>query len=173
MGDTDQENDYVLAFDHFYTNNHIQILKALLPFIGADNMPLLPVMIKYMELRYTLSLVQSGHRPLSQIFSASTQEHGQGFPYAAKESLDPERIYHSIKKYLAPNEEKSFKQVINLMHTMSNVKEMQQMMEMFQNMSSETDSAQNVPPNLSALEGMLGDNVNLAEMMQLFQSMQN
>ena len=46
-----EDNDYVLAFDHFYTTNHIQILKSLLPFMDTDNFRMLPALIKYMELK--------------------------------------------------------------------------------------------------------------------------
>ena len=37
-----EDNDYVLAFDHFYTNNHIQILKSLLPFMESGSSQMLP-----------------------------------------------------------------------------------------------------------------------------------
>ena len=48
-----EDNDYVLAFDHFYTTNHIQILKSLLPFMENGNFRMLPALIKYMEFQYT------------------------------------------------------------------------------------------------------------------------
>ena len=57
------DNDYVLAFDHFYTTNHIQILKSLLPFIDNNSANMLPAVIKYMELKHTLSVINSGGRP--------------------------------------------------------------------------------------------------------------
>ena len=44
MEEQDNDNDYVLVFDHFYTNNHIQIMKTLLPYIDSAAMPMLPVM---------------------------------------------------------------------------------------------------------------------------------
>ena len=53
MEEQDNDNDYVLVFDHFYTNNHIQIMKTLLPYIDSAAMSMLPVMIKYMELKCT------------------------------------------------------------------------------------------------------------------------
>ena len=58
MEEQDNDNDYVLVFDHFYTNNHIQIMKTLLPYIDSAAMPMLPVMIKYMELQYTMKLIR-------------------------------------------------------------------------------------------------------------------
>lgn len=56
-----EDNDYVLAFDHFYTTNHIQILKSLLPFMDNKNSSMMPALIKYMELQYTLSLIHKGN----------------------------------------------------------------------------------------------------------------
>ena len=49
MEEQDNDNDYVLVFDHFYTNNHIQIMKTLLPYIDSAAMSMLPVMIKYIS----------------------------------------------------------------------------------------------------------------------------
>lgn len=173
MSDTEQENDYVLAFDHFYTNNHIQILKALLPYINTQNMPMLPVMIKYMELKYTLSLVQSGKNPLNQFNSASSSEHGQDIFMSSATNNTPEleQVYQSVKKYLAPDEEKMFSQLLKMIRTVNQAKEMQQMMEMFQSMNGDGDSAINGFPDMSILEGMMGDNANLSEIMQLFKNM--
>ena len=51
MSELDDENDYTLVFDHFYTNNHIQILKSLLPFFGTGASSYLPILIKYLEER--------------------------------------------------------------------------------------------------------------------------
>lgn len=173
MGDTEQENDYVLAFDHFYTNNHIQILKALLPYMDIKNMPMLPVMIKYLELKYTLSLVQNGKSPLNQFYSASNSEHGQDIFMSASVNAPPEleQIYQSIKKYLTPNEEKVFSQLMQMKRTMNQAKEMQQMMEMFQNMNIDSDSMANGFPDMSMFENMLGNNKDFSDIMQLFKSM--
>jgi hypothetical protein len=128
-----EDNDYVLAFDHFYTNNHIQILKSVMPFINAESAAMLPVLIKYLELKYTLSLV--GSKP-----------HGENIPHGGNihaSSLNPdnepkmdapfgniENIYNAVRRYLAPNEDKSFSQLVNAMKTMKSVREMQAMMEL-------------------------------------------
>ena len=64
----DNDNDYVLAFDHFYTTNHIQILKSLLPFMASESFPMLPVLIKYMELQYTISLISKELQILQAVF---------------------------------------------------------------------------------------------------------
>ena len=155
MEGTEQENDndYVLIFDHFYTNNHIQILKSLLPFMDSDELPMLPVIIKYMELQYTIRLMQQHEHPTDPALSA-----------CSKEPPDIEKIYHAVHKYLAPSEEKSFQQIINLLHTMDNVREMQQVMEMMQSMSGDGDSS-GAFPDLSSLENMMHSGINISDMM--------
>ena len=58
-----KQTDKIAAFDTLYTNNHIQMLKILLPVIGRKQRHKLAVYIKYMELQYTMSLANSS--PLS------------------------------------------------------------------------------------------------------------
>lgn len=159
MEEQEHDNDYVLAFDHFYTNNHIQILKSLLPYMVSDKQSMLPVLIKYLELRHTIILTKHGKQPLMQNLSA-----------CSKETPDIEAVYKVIRKYLAPNEEKSFQQVVHMMHTMSNMRQMQQVMEFMQNMPGDgTDSGTgNGFPDFSMLENMMNSDMNLNDMMQLF-----
>ena len=160
MSELDDENDYTLVFDHFYTNNHIQILKSLLPFFGTGASSYLPILIKYLELQHTLELVKKGIHPIEPGIKASRNQ-----------APGLEDIYQAIKKYLAPNEEKSIQQIINMMHTMENVKEMQKMMEMFQSMNEENGDSSSPFPDLSGLEGMMGGNFNMEDLMQIFSAM--
>lgn len=155
MEEQENDNDYVLIFDHFYTNNHIQIMKSLLPYMDVDQLPMLPIMIKYMELQYTINLMRQNIRPSSTVLSA-----------CSKEPPDLETIYHAIHKYLAPGEEQGFQQIINFMHTMGNVREMQQVMEMMQNMSNDSD-ASGPFPDLSGLESLMNSGINFSDMVNL------
>lgn len=162
--DNDRDNDYVCAFDHFYTTNHIQILKSILPFLDNERLSMLPVMIKYMELQYTISLMKEGRRPCTQTISA-----------CSKENVDLEQIYNLIKKYLNESECKRIQQIINMSNTISNFKEMQQMMEFFQSMNTDSDSSDSGSsfsmPNPAMLEDIMKDNPNFEEMAQLFKTM--
>ena len=162
--DNDKDNDYVCAFDHFYTTNHIQILKSMLPFIDNDRLSMLPVMIKYMELQYTISLMKEGRRPCVQTINA-----------CSKENPDLEQIYHIIKKYLNASEKQRMQQIINMSNTISNFKEMQQMMELFQSMNTDSASSDSdngfSMPNPAMLEDIMKSNPNFEEMAQLFKTM--
>ena len=115
------DNDYVMAFDHFYTTNHIQILKSLLPFMDNDNFRMLPVLIKYMELKYTLSMIGKEPAGLSGSIHASSID--TDLKTAADPADNLEKIYKAVHRYLAPSEEKSFNQILSAMKTMKNMRE--------------------------------------------------
>ena len=137
-----QDNDYVLAFDHFYTTNHIQILKSLIPFIEGEHTGMLPALIKYMELQYTLTLIKKGSKPMedADIHACSKGKSEKD----GKEMEDNiEQIYNAVHRYLAPSEEKEFSQLLSAMRTMKNMREMQQMLEMLQSLNPDADTGGN------------------------------
>lgn len=166
------DNDYVLAFDHFYTTNHIQILKSLLPFIGGKNASMLPVLIKYMELKYTLALTNKNIYSINSngIFASSSKEQSEKKEDGISENM--EQIYHAVRRYLAPDEENQFSQVISAMQTMKSMREMQQMMEMLQSLNpdSDKDGETGNLGNLGNLAGLgnLGNmDIDINELMQM------
>lgn len=166
-----EDNDYVLAFDHFYTTNHIQILKSLLPFMDNDSFRMLPALIKYMELQYTLSQIGRGTPSFTSGIHASSLDTDAKVKTDMTENL--ENIYKAIHKYLAPGEEKSFNQILSAIRTMKNVREMQQMMELFQTLNPDLNSNMDlgsVMENLSSGgDSANGFNINeIMEMMKLF-----
>lgn len=58
-----QEQDSIQAFDTLYTTNQIQILKILLPYCAPDIQRNLAVMIRFLELQYTIFFVRSHPKP--------------------------------------------------------------------------------------------------------------
>ncbi len=160
MNEWNDENDYTLVFDHFYTNNHIQILKSLLPFFDTDVPSYLPVMIKYLELQHTIELTKKGLQPAEPCIQA-----------ASKQAPNLEEVYKAIRKYLAPNEDKNIQQLMEMLHTMENIKEMQKMMEFFQSMNGDDNTSSNPFPDLSNLENMMGNGFNMGDFMQLMNTM--
>ena len=165
------DNDYVMAFDHFYTTNHIQILKSLLPFMDNDNFRMLPVLIKYMELKYTLSMIGKEPAGLSGSIHASSID--TDLKTAADPADNLEKIYKAVHRYLAPSEEKSFNQILSAMKTMKNMREMQQMMELFQSLNPDLGCGMDISSMMDAMnpgsENAGGININeIMEMMKLF-----
>ena len=152
------DNDYVLAFDHFYTTNHIQILKSLIPFMEGEQAGMLPAIVKYMELQYTLSLIEKGSKPTGNVGIHACSK-GQDDKDTKGIEDNIEQIYNAVHRYLAPNEEKLFSQLMSAMRTMKNMREMQQMLEMLQSLNPETDGTANTG-------GFGGIDIN--EIMQMF-----
>lgn len=132
------DNDYVLAFDHFYTTNHIQILKSLLPFIEHEGAAMLPAIVKYMELKYTLSLIQKGKKGMTDTGIYACSEDKKEKENAGMEN-NIEQIYNAVHRYLTPDEEKGFSQIMSAIQTMKNMREMQQMVEMLQSLNPDID----------------------------------
>ena len=160
------DNDYVLAFDHFYTTNHIQILKSLLPFIEGKHAKMLPVLIKYMELKYTLTLMEKNDSFANDnnVFASNRKEQHQKSTDGIGENI--EQIYNAVHRYLAPDEDKQLSQMISAVRTMKNMREMQQMLELLQSLNPDADKDSGLG-NLAGL-GNLGDmDLNINELMQM------
>ena len=169
------DNDYVLAFDHFYTTNHIQILKSLLPFIEGKNARLLPALIKYMELQYTLTLIEKNNFSMNDggIFASSHKE--QQGKNEEGSGAHIEQIYGAVRRYLAPDEDKQFSQMISAIRTMKNMREMQQMLEMLQSLNPDADKDGGFGNlgdlgNLAGLGGLGGMDIDINELMQMLNS---
>lgn len=160
-----EDNDYVLAFDHFYTTNHIQILKSILPFMDNGNLGMMPALIKYMEFKYTLSLINKGTSAFAGGIKACSAPSDPGM--GTVENI--ENIYKAIHKYLAPGEEKNFQQIISAINTMKNMREMQQMMELFQNMNPDMDAGSMMENLSSGGTNINGMEINdIMEIMKMF-----
>ena len=118
---------------------------------------MLPALIKYMELQYTLSLIEKGTKPMGDGgIQACSKTENKKEPKGMEENI--EQIYNAVHRYLAPNEEKEFSQLLSAMRTMKNMREMQQMLEMLQSLNPDTDPTGN--------SGFGGIDIN--EIMQMF-----
>ncbi|MDE7205816.1 MAG: hypothetical protein K2N90_01395, partial [Lachnospiraceae bacterium] len=100
---------------------------------------MLPALIKYMELQYTLDLIQKGSKPMEQNkIHASSQNQNEKNAKGIEDNI--EQIYNAVHRYLAPNEEKEFSQLLSAMRTMKNMREMQQTLEMIQSLNPDADT---------------------------------
>jgi len=83
-------------FDKYISNQSLQILKLMIPFLPPQNQRMFAVYIKFLELRYTLS-----------------------FFYAMRQQSNaPEDILDTIKPYMSPSDVESFDQMMNMMSMM-------------------------------------------------------
>lgn len=142
----DIRQDSILAFDTCFTNNHICMLKILLPHCDTALQKHLAAYIHLLELQYTMS-----HFPkLSKSFGE-------------EKATEPLLILDKLLPYCTPQEKKSFMQIRNLIGTMENLKQMMDMMELMKDMFPEGMGGQDgeagfSPDMLTALQGMLGGN---------------
>jgi len=80
-----KEHDRVSAFDTLFTNNHIRMLKIVMPLFEPSMQRHIAVYIKYLELQYTLSYFNKYNLPP---FSGSVDTHtllGDIIPYCSPE----------------------------------------------------------------------------------------
>ena len=92
-------------FDEYISNQPLQMMKLLIPFLPPQNQRMFAVYVKFLELRHTLSF----------------------FRGMRQKAHSPEDIFDSIKPYMSPSDAESFDQMMNMMSMMSMVQEMQNM----------------------------------------------
>lgn len=116
------ENEAIAAFDTLYTQNHIQILKVLLPYFDPASQKSIAVWIKYMELQYTMSCASL--TPAMICCEAS-------------EKPDIADIFEKIKNFCTPQERAVFGQICSMKKSLEMYEEMKGMMELFEQLSPE------------------------------------
>ena len=92
-------------FDEYISNQPLQMMKLLIPFLPPQNQRMFAVYVKFLELRHTLSFFHGMRQ----------KEHSS------------EDIFNTIKPYMSPSDAESFDQMMNMMSMMSMVQEMQNM----------------------------------------------
>lgn len=140
-----EESSNVMAFDALYTNNQIQKLKVLLPYIEPTMQKNMAIYIKYMELKYTMNLCRK--HPF-HICSAPSEE----------QMPDIKKLCQELKPYCTEAEVRQLDQMESILQTMEMYQEMSHtmsaMQEMFPNMGSE-DSDQTSSSMENILMSML------------------
>ncbi len=92
-------------FDVYISNQSLQMLKLMVPFLPSQNQRMFAVMIKFFELRHTLS-----H------FRGMRQKDGTA-----------EDILGAMKPFMSPSDADSFDQMMSMMDMMNMMQEMQNM----------------------------------------------
>lgn len=147
-----KEHDRVLAFDTLYTNNHIRMLKIVMPFFDTSIQRHLAVYIKFLEFQYTLSYTGKYNVP----------------PFSG--SFDAHNLFNDIIPYCSPEEKSKLKQMENLFSTLENYQNMMEMMSMMKEMFPEGEGG----PNADMLSGLFGgDSSGMLDLFQMFQSQVN
>ncbi len=132
----------VMAFDALYTNNQIQKLKVLLPYIDPSMQKNMAVYIKYMELKYTMELFKK--HPF-HICAASGET----------EKPDLKKLCRELKPYSTEAEVKQLEQMESMFQTMEMYQEMNQTMSAMKEMFPDMSGADTDNPSHSSMEDML------------------
>lgn len=116
------ENEAIAAFDTLYTQNHIQILKVLLPYFDPASQKSIAVWIKYMELQYTM---------------VCAKRHPAMVCCETLEKPDIADIFEKIKNFCTPQERAVFGHICSMKKSLEMYEEMKGMMELFEQLSPE------------------------------------
>lgn len=112
-----KEHDKIIAFDTLYTNNHIQMLKIVMPYFDGPMQKMLAVYIKYLEFRHTLDRYRL---PSYELNGCSSE----------KKEFDIGKICSELLPFCTPEEKKRLGQIAEFFRSMEMYKEMSRTMEM-------------------------------------------
>ena len=120
------ESSNVMAFDALYTNNRIQKLKVLLPYIEPSMQKNMAIYIKYMELKYTMELFKK------HPFHICSYKEDTNRP-------DFKKLFRELRPYCSESESRQLEQLESLFQTMEMYQEMSQTMSAMQEMFPDMD----------------------------------
>ncbi|MCM1087769.1 MAG: hypothetical protein NC419_06405 [Muribaculaceae bacterium] len=139
-----EDSSNVMAFDALYTNNQIQKLKVILPYIDPSMQKNMAVYIKYMELKYTMELCK--RHPFHICSAPDTKQHP-----------DFKKLCRELKVYCTENEVKQLEQMESMLQTMEMYQEMSQTMNAMQELFPDMGSGDtNGTPGMGMEELLMG-----------------
>lgn len=121
-----QEPDSIQAFDALYTTNQIQILKLLLPFCSPQTQRSLAVLIRLLELNYTIGFVRS---------------HPEAF-HAPPDSLSLPDLCAKIRGFCPPQLQAMLDQLMSFQNAMQMYEQIKPLLELFAEQSADSGSSQ-------------------------------
>lgn len=148
-----KEQEKILAFDTIFSNNHIQMLKIMLPFMDRQMQKFMAVYIKFLELRYTIDFCKR------TAFSLQEGIKQEG-PFS------PLLIFDELLPLCNMQEKKQLEQMRSVFQNMEMYQEMSKTMEMmkdfmpdmgdfFRTMQNTGDSSANTPNSGFSMSDML------------------
>lgn len=122
-----KDNSQITAFDTLFSNNHIQMLKILLPYMDNQFQKYLAIYIKFQELQVALSFFHSRPFPLCGCMPKQQEN-------------DPAQIVKRLLPLCNKEEKEHLTQILNTLQSMSQYQEMMKTMEMMKAMMPPPDS---------------------------------
>lgn len=118
---SDKEHDKVMAFDTLFTNNHIRMMKIIMPYFDYELQKKLAVYIKFLELQYTMQYFKNR-------------------PYRIKncipepEKFDMQKMCRDILPFCSPEEKKKMEQMERMFDTFHSYQDMMDTVNMMKDM---------------------------------------
>ena len=120
--DNNDISSAIIAFDTLYTNNHMKILKMLLPFVDSKHQKLLSIYIKWQELIFTMEFFK--HCSIN-LYSAN---------FNNQKSLDTNILITQVLPYCSEKEKELLSQIQkiqNIKHIFDGIQEYLPMIQQF------------------------------------------
>ena len=118
------EPDSIQAFDALYTTNQIQVLKLLLPFCSPQTQRSLAVLIRLLELNYTIGFVRS---------------HPEAF-HAPSDSLSFPDLCVKIRGFCPPQLQAMLDQLMSFQNAMQMYEQIKPLLELFAEQGTDSGS---------------------------------
>lgn len=116
-----KESSQISAFDTLFSNNHIQMLKILLPYLDNQFQKYLAIYIKFQELQVALSFFRDRPFPLCGCMPHETEH-------------DPAQIVKRLLPLCNKEEKERLTQILNTLQSMSQYQEMMKTMELMKDL---------------------------------------
>lgn len=154
----EQNSKAITTFDSLFTNNRIQMLKILLPWLAPGQQGGFAVYIKLLELQYTLSFLH--RRPDTRLMGNGKQLSADFFQ---GDNADTLALLDELLPF-SSNEERS--KIENMKNMILNFKKMQEMMDMVKMMQELFPEGMGTDNPMDMFSGM--SDSGLSSLFQMF-----
>ncbi len=142
----------VTAFDSRFTTNKIQMLKVLMSWIPSSQQGMFAVYIKFLELQYTLSLLNRPEAYMPNIRHLSAD-------FFSGDNSDTIELLDELLPYSSQADRPKIDGMKNMLQNMGKIKEMMEMAEMMKEMFPEgfgsgTDNPMDILSGMAGMSGM-------------------
>ena len=105
-----KDTSQISAFDTLFSNNHIQMLKVLLPYMDNQFQKYLAIYIKFQELQVALNFVRKHPYPLCGCM-------------IRPDDTDPAQVVKRLLPLCTKEEKEQLNQILKVLHTMELMKD--------------------------------------------------
>lgn len=137
MGDI-KETDKIMAFDTLFTTNHIKMLKVLVPYLNSQMQKYMAIYIRYLELRYAITYLQTHPYPVCGCFPQES-------------CRDMGSLFKEIIPFCDKKQKEQMEQFQSMFKAMDTAKELSKTMEVMSELFPQSDDSDGSGPSLDNL----------------------